>query len=154
MEAGGAVGAFLRDRWPAREIRSKNVHRMSIRIESRCGSNRKFSSLLMIMGVAMFHQIVASILDIVFPVAALLVLPALFTFSYFFDKREYGKSDEERIYEVAKFNCCSEFHVFMVAGGNWHIPAQRIEHDFDRYLSNGSVPYYVRDFIRTPIPEL
>jgi len=106
------------------------------------------------MGVVMFQQILASIPDIVFPVAALLVLPALFVFSYFFDKKEYGKSDEERLYEVAKFNRCSEFHVFTVAGGNWNIPDQRIEQDFDRYLSNGAIPYYVRAFIRIPIPEL
>jgi hypothetical protein len=128
--------------------------RLSIRIESRFESNGKFSSLKMIMGVVMLHQIVASLLDIIFPVAALLILPALCAFSYFFDQREYGKEDEERIYEIAKFNRCSEFHVFAVAGKNWHITGQRIEHDFNRYLSNGSVPFYVRDFIRAPIPQL
>ena len=55
----------------------------------------------------MFPQIVTTILDFIFPVATVLVLPALFVFSYFFDQREYGKDDEERIYEIAKFNRCS-----------------------------------------------
>ncbi len=102
----------------------------------------------------MFPQIVTTILDIIFPVAALLVLPALFVFSYFFDKREYGEADEERIYEIAKFNHCSEYHIFTVAGVNWHISKPKIEQDFNLYLNNGSIPFYVRDFIRTPIPQL
>lgn len=102
----------------------------------------------------MFHQLVTTLLDFIFPIATVLFLPALFVFAYFVDKREYGKADEERIYEIAKFNRCSEYHVFSVAGVNWHIPTQKIEHDFNLYLNKGSVPFYVRDFIRTPTPEL
>ncbi len=111
-------------------------------------------SLIVIRGFAMFPQLVTTILDFIFPIATVLVLPALFVFSYFFDNREYGKADEERIYEIAKFNRCSEYHIFRVAGVNWHISKPKIEQDFNLYLNNGSIPFYVRDFIRTPIPEL
>ena len=107
-----------------------------------------------LIGFVMLHQIITTFLDSIFPVATVLVLPALFVFSYFVDKREYGKADEERIYEIAKFNRCSEYHVFTVAGVNWNIAKAKIEYDFDLYLNNGAVPFYVRDFIRTPIPEL
>ena len=30
----------------------------------------------------------------------------------------------------------------------WHVPADRINRDFDEYLSSQTIPFYVKDFVR------
>ncbi len=101
----------------------------------------------------MFYQTLKPILDIAFPTAAVLFLPALFVFSYFHDKREYGKQDDEKIYELSKFSNCSEFDIFILAGTCWNVSEQRIEYDFSEYINGGIMPFYARDFIRSTSAE-
>ncbi len=84
------------------------------------------------------------------PLASFMFLPALFTFSYHLDKKQnYGESDEDKLYEMSKFERCSEFDIFCTAAEKWHIPIMRVEDDFGFYLANCTIPFYVRDYIRS-----
>lgn len=96
----------------------------------------------------MFHQTVTSLPHIIFFLAAIFYLPAMFIFTYFIDKREYGEADGEKLYELAKLNNWSEYHVFSLSAEEWHIGKQRMEQDFTHYLLDDTLPYYVKNFVR------
>jgi hypothetical protein len=42
----------------------------------------------------------------------------------------------------------SVYDTFRISAEEWRIPTDRIEQDFNRYLSSQSIPYYVKDFVR------
>jgi hypothetical protein len=58
------------------------------------------------------------------------------------------KTDSERLFDRARQKDCSEFDIFQLTGAQWNIPEVRIKEDFKRYLSSGTIPYYVRDYLR------
>ena len=87
------------------------------------------------------------------PVATLLLFPAICLFAYYVDNREYGKATEEQLYELSKFNNCSEFHLFCLAGEEWRVVRQRVDKDFADYVLSGSIPHYVRGYVRRRIAD-
>jgi hypothetical protein len=52
------------------------------------------------------------------------------------------------VFKIARVTGKSEYDVFFKSAEKWPIRKEKIEADFKAYLSNQSVPYYVRDFIR------
>lgn len=57
-------------------------------------------------------------------------------------------SDEEALTRLAKKMNCSEYELFKLSTKDWSISTSRIENDFNEYLTDGIMPYYVRSFIR------
>ena len=57
-------------------------------------------------------------------------------------------SDEEYLASVATGMNCSEYDLFLVAAKKWRVSILQIEDDFKRYLIDGILPHYVRDFVR------
>jgi hypothetical protein len=62
--------------------------------------------------------------------------------------RNTPMSDEECLLRLARKQGCSEYDIFFQATGSWNIDKRRVEDDFNRYLTAGHMPYYVRDYIR------
>ncbi len=58
------------------------------------------------------------------------------------------QTDSEKLFDRARQSNCSEFDIFDRTGTQWNIPKVRINDDFKRYLSSGTVPFYVRDYLR------
>lgn len=56
--------------------------------------------------------------------------------------------DGEYLAQLALKRKCSEYDLFHECGGEWHLPAVRIEEDFKMYLRTHHLPHYVRDCIR------
>lgn len=57
-------------------------------------------------------------------------------------------TDEEILSHFARSKKISEFDVFSLAAPNWSVTPSAVEKDFKRYLQRGTLPHYVRDFIR------
>ncbi len=55
--------------------------------------------------------------------------------------------DERRLADLA-FACgISEFDLFKAAGVSWRFSLEKSERDFKRYLQEGHIPSYVRDYV-------
>ncbi len=67
-------------------------------------------------------------------------------------ERQYTRnryvSDEEYLAGMAKKRGRSEYDLFHISAKEWHIQVGRIDEDFKKYLVNGDLPYYVKDYIR------
>ena len=68
------------------------------------------------------------------------------------ERRQMTLSDEEVLAAIAYERRCSEFDLFQLAGRQWHIVENVIQQDFKRYLIEGFLPYYIRDYIRKNKP--
>ena len=55
---------------------------------------------------------------------------------------------EDYLYKIARITGKSEYDIFIKSAEEWPIPTGKIEEDFKSYLTQQSVPYYVRDFVR------
>jgi len=64
------------------------------------------------------------------------------------EQRNRHVSDEEYLASMAANRKCSEYDLFLVAAERWHVTAPQVEDDFKRYLLQGILPHYVRDFVR------
>ena len=56
--------------------------------------------------------------------------------------------DERELSDVAFANGNSVYEVFKTAGSIWNLPAEKSEDDFKKYLQRGTIPHYVRDYLR------
>jgi hypothetical protein len=64
------------------------------------------------------------------------------------ERRSRHIGDEEYLASMAKSMNCSEYDLFLVAAKKWRVSISQIEDDFKRYLIDGILPHYVRDFVR------
>ena len=64
---------------------------------------------------------------------------------------------EDYLQKITRIAGISVYDTFHISAEEWRVSADRIEQDFERYLSSQSIPYYVKDFVRkgqTHIDEL
>ena len=64
-----------------------------------------------------------------------------------YTKKKRTEADVIKI--ISRSLNCSEFNIFEFSAENWNISEGRIKHDFKDYMFYNSVPYYVRDYIRS-----
>ena len=64
------------------------------------------------------------------------------------ERKIHRSSDEEYLASIAAERNCSEYDLFRVAAAKWRIADSRVEDDFKRYLTQGDLPHYLRDFVR------
>ena len=57
-------------------------------------------------------------------------------------------SVEDYLQKITHITGFSTYEIFHRSAEDWHVSADRIDRDFKRYLSNLTVPYYVKDFVR------
>ena len=84
-------------------------------------------------------------------IAAVGVVLGILLVTYLLDRRENaGREplDCEILFALARRQETSEFEQFRIAAGEWGISYNRVEQDFKRYLLQGQLPHYVRDYIR------
>ena len=55
---------------------------------------------------------------------------------------------EEYLKKITRIAGISIYDTFRISAEEWRVSADRIEQDFERYLSSQSIPYYVKDFVR------
>ena len=55
---------------------------------------------------------------------------------------------EDYLQKITHITGHSVYDTFHKSAEEWHVPADRIRKDFNRYLSSQIIPYYVKDFIR------
>jgi hypothetical protein len=59
-----------------------------------------------------------------------------------------ASGEEPELSDLAFANGNSVYEVFKVAGSTWNLPAETSEEDFKNYLQRGTIPHYVRDYLR------
>jgi hypothetical protein len=59
--------------------------------------------------------------------------------------------DERELSDLAFANGNSVYEVFKTAGSIWNLPAEKPEDDFKIYLQRGTIPHYVRDYLRRQV---
>ena len=69
-------------------------------------------------------------------------------------KNDNPASMEDYLYKIARVTGKSEYDVFTKSAEEWPIPREKIESDFESYLTHQTVPYYVRDFVRKNKPHI
>ncbi len=84
---------------------------------------------------------------IVLPLAAFLYIGFLRHLDFRLAARR-TVSDEEYLAAMARSRSTSEYDMFHVAAETWHIAATQVEDDFNRYVTEGDMPHYVRDYVR------
>ena len=57
-------------------------------------------------------------------------------------------SIEDYLQKITHITGHSVYDTFHKSAEEWHVPTDRINKDFDKYLSSQVIPYYVKDFIR------
>jgi hypothetical protein len=55
---------------------------------------------------------------------------------------------EDYLQKITLVTGFSVYDTFHKSAEEWHVPADRIDRDFNEYLSSQTVPYYVKDFVR------
>ncbi len=74
-----------------------------------------------------------------------------YTYLYF-RTRHYKKknvSEYEKLFILARMSGKGEFDIFEISGEKWDISKERLNSDFRAYLESGTIPFYVRDYIRS-----
>ena len=64
------------------------------------------------------------------------------------DREQQAWSDEEILTLLARKRGISEHQYFQDCARRWHFTPAKANEDFNRYLKEGVLPYYVRDTIR------
>jgi predicted AAA+ superfamily ATPase len=95
----------------------------------------------------MYGEMVIEWKMVLYPLIAILSLWLIRYMEERFNRRK-PLSDEEYLAKIAKMRECSEYDLFRICGEDWRYSKAQIEKDFKEYLIRGSVPYYIRDFIR------
>ncbi|MFO8032114.1 MAG: hypothetical protein R6U22_06185 [Desulfohalobiaceae bacterium] len=70
---------------------------------------------------------------------------------HLWEKRQQASrelTEAELLFLLARITETSEFEQFRRAAGNWNHSRQKAEADFNRYLLQGELPHYVRDYLR------
>ncbi len=57
-------------------------------------------------------------------------------------------NDAELLVKLALIGPHSEYDIFRLAAGDWHVPESQIDGDFKTYLNEGFIPYYVNSYVR------
>jgi hypothetical protein len=86
-----------------------------------------------------------------------LMVVGYFQFMRYMDMRWSRKrplTEDELLTHLAKARGKSEYEVFFIAAESWHRTTPQIEGDFRRFLLDGQIPYYVKDYIRKTRSEL
>ena len=55
---------------------------------------------------------------------------------------------EDYLQKITHITGHSVYDTFHKSSEEWHIPTDRVDKDFNNYLSSQVIPYYVKDFIR------
>jgi hypothetical protein len=55
---------------------------------------------------------------------------------------------EDYLQKITRITGHSVYDTVHKSSEDWHIPADRVDKDFNSYLSSQIIPYYVKDFIR------
>lgn len=63
--------------------------------------------------------------------------------------RRRRKTDPESLSSEALRREMSEFDLFMESASQWNIKRERVDRDFKLYLRDGSLPFYIRQMLRT-----
>ena len=67
-------------------------------------------------------------------------------------KHKYGGDRpikmQNYLFKISRLTGKSEYDIFFKAAEDWPVSKEQIEQDFNRYLHNASIPYYVNDFVR------
>lgn len=63
-------------------------------------------------------------------------------------RRKYEKSDEYLLSSLAMVRQCSTYKIFQDAGKKWGFSSQKIESDFNRYLSDMHIAHYVVRYVK------
>jgi hypothetical protein len=72
------------------------------------------------------------------------------------EKIEYDPKDTECVVNAANYLEVSEFMIFKDAYTAWYgreMPAKQVEKIFVQYLQENKVPFWVRNYARTQVPE-
>ena len=56
--------------------------------------------------------------------------------------------EERRLADLAFASGCSVYELFVSAGAKWNFSPRKIEADFRRFLKQGDIPPYVRDYMQ------
>jgi hypothetical protein len=71
------------------------------------------------------------------------------------DKTEAAQmATEDYIQKITQATGISAYETFCKSAEEWHVPSERINKDFSKYLSSQTIPYYVKDFIRKSRPHI
>jgi hypothetical protein len=57
-------------------------------------------------------------------------------------------SIEDYLQKITRIAGLSVYDTFHISAEEWRVSADRIEQDFERYLSSQTIPYYLKDFVR------
>ena len=57
-------------------------------------------------------------------------------------------SIEDYLQKITQIAGISVYDAFHISAEEWRVPTDRVEQDFNNYLSSQSIPYYVKDFVR------
>lgn len=90
---------------------------------------------------------------ILLPIAAFLYIGFLKHLDFKYAARR-TVTDEEYLAAAARSRSTSEYDLFHAAAGTWHITARQVEDDFRRYVTEGDMPHYVRDYVRRMREEM
>ena len=55
---------------------------------------------------------------------------------------------EDYLQKITHITGASAYDIFRISAEEWRVSADRIDRDFNRYLSSLTIPYYVKDFVR------
>ena len=55
---------------------------------------------------------------------------------------------EDYLQKITRIAGISVYETFRISAEEWRVSDDRIEQDFERYLSSQSIPFYVKDFVR------
>ena len=67
-------------------------------------------------------------------------------------RRKYGGDRpinvQNYLFKISRLTGKSEYEIFYKAAEEWPVSKEKVEQDFNRYLYDVSIPYYVNDFVR------
>lgn len=91
------------------------------------------------------------IIDLIGAVCAVVLVWCLVR-SYSRNSRPDEQADqisiEDYLQKITRITGFSTYDIFRRSAEDWHVSADRIDRDFQKYLSSLTIPYYVKDFVR------
>ena len=67
-------------------------------------------------------------------------------------KKRYSQGQpinmQSYLFKISRLTGKSEYDIFCKAAEDWQVSGEQIDQDFNRYVSDQSIPYYVNDFVR------
>ncbi len=75
------------------------------------------------------------------------LLIVLILLKLYFKRRVRVYSDIDLLYKLSRKRECSEYDIFRAAADLWNFSEKKVDEDFKRYLNDGDIPKYVKDFM-------